>query len=68
MPYTDHQDWTPDDDDEEGATCLRCGESGLYWQETYDKAGNPKPVLYDSADDRPHRCVTSASPDEFPAA
>lgn len=51
-------------DDDEGVTCKRCGEQGLYWQLVTQPDGrSEKPVLFDSADDRPHVCAPN--PDDF---
>ncbi len=53
MCYNHHTD---DLDDDEGITCKRCGEGGLYWQKVFGKDGTERAVLYDSADDKPHVC------------
>ena len=71
MPYIDHEE-APDfaeDDDDEGVTCLHCGEQGLCWLGTYDAAGNRKPKLFGPNDEGPHVCKPSADDFEvLPAA
>lgn len=65
MPYIDHEegpDFDPfGDENEDGVTCLHCGEEGLYWQETFGPDGQVKPRLYE--DGKPHVCKPSA--DDF---
>jgi hypothetical protein len=48
-------------DDDDGITCNRCGESGCYWQETYTADGSPKNKLFDSATDKPHVCALNGN-------
>jgi hypothetical protein len=62
MP-TDYFDEILDQDDDDGVTCNRCGESGYYWQETYTADGKPKPKLFDSETSKPHVCPLDA--DDF---
>jgi hypothetical protein len=53
------------DDQPEGdaVACMHCRASGLYWQDTWDGAGNRKPRLYE--DGKPHVCKPSS--DDFEA-
>jgi hypothetical protein len=44
-------------------TCMHCHALGLYWQDTWDVAGNRKPRLYE--DGKPHVCKPSS--DDFEA-
>ena len=55
-----YDDWLArfDDDDEEGATCNRCGKRGLEWLNT-----GVRWRLYDG--NKPHQCAIVASPDDF---
>lgn len=47
-------------------TCRFCGQDGLYWQETWDAGGRPRPKLYENG--KPHVCKPSADDfDEVPA-
>lgn len=48
-----------DNPDEEQVTCLHCGATGLYWQDTWDAKGNRKPRLFD--DGKPHVCKPNAA-------
>lgn len=48
-------------ENEHGVSCLHCGRSGLYWQDTWDAAGERRPKLYE--DGKPHVCKPSA--DDF---
>lgn len=49
-------------ENEDGVTCLRCGQAGLYWQEVITADGrSEKPVLFQGG--KPHVCRPSA--DDF---
>lgn len=51
--------------DDEGVTCRRCRARDLYWQDTYDAAGQRRPKLFE--DGKPHVCRPSADDfDEIP--
>lgn len=54
-----HADEYPENAD--GVTCLHCARAGLYWQDTWDAAGQRRPKLYEGG--KPHVCKPSA--DDF---
>jgi hypothetical protein len=55
-----HADEFPEND--EGVTCLRCGEEGLYWQNVTQADGrSEKPVLFENG----RRHVCKPNPDDF---
>lgn len=48
-------------ENEDGVRCLRCGQEGCYWQDTWNASGVRKPKLYQ--DGQPHVCAPST--DDF---